>query len=456
MQVLGWQLAVMLLSLQAMQAGGARMQAGEARAVTFQQLMKIEGLAPYDSLEPWQKLWLQDVFPDDHPRVALELENVSQLESSGRYFPVYPNYHPVVHYPVPQRPVRWGIPPRHYTPTPKPDTGHPWSAGVSNEKKVGTGSFGDVYVSHFSCVSDDWHCAIKVPKVVARGAELQALTSEFKIQAQMAQATGLSISVLDTRERGGKVYSLLEAADGGDLDGFLRKVWPEGLAKQDDGKLVQVIFSQLNLAMMTMHNEKLVHRDLKPANIMINKKVCSNRAVVDTAAKWVQQGCALKITDYGLSCDMKKGCPNTIAGTPAYMSPRQFLGKTPHPSMDMWAVGVIFYNLLFNQSPYYGHTIEALRAQVVRDASEQSMSEPPDRRWVSWALGNKAFWEEAQDVLSHLLTRDVSQSGRYTAAQVWASKLCEPMRKAAVSADKAEISSPLRTLPTCVAALARA
>lgn len=390
-------------------------------------------------LEPWQEHWLQEVFPASgnavegsavskgthHQEPSVEASGADGLAQVAANITNAAGVHGSMQ--------------------------HPWSSVVKSEKAVGQGTFGVVYVSKFECNGRPWHCAIKVPKTRASSQELAMMKHEFQIQKLLAQQTGLSADVLDTVEQDRRVYALVEAADGGDLQNFMDKVWTGGLASQDGGELARVIFGQLTYAIAKMHQAGIVHRDLKPANVLINKYICSDKGRVDTAEKWIANGCATKITDFGLSCVVGKTCGGGAMGTPMYMAPRQWLGKVAHPSMDVWALGVIFYKLLFNVYPYkVGSSIEALKAEIMRDASEWSMHLSPTS-WWPWALTHQGYWMPAKEVLERTLVRTVrGEDARATAVDLWNSDYVKPTKDTVKQVDAQEMKSPLRTAPSCV------
>src|SRR5262249_10509275 len=109
-------------------------------------------------------------------------------------------------------------------------------------------------------------------------------------------------------------------------------------------------------ALQEAHHHRIIHRDLKPANIMI-----------DDAGQPV-------VMDFGLA---KPCLPLTtqltaagdVLGTPAYMSPEQIEGDVARigPGCDIYALGVIFYELLTGSVPFSGDLM-SLAMQVVTDA----------------------------------------------------------------------------------------
>src|SRR5438093_9934227 len=91
--------------------------------------------------------------------------------------------------------------------------------------------------------------------------------------------------------------------------------------------------------MAVAHQVGIVHRDLKPANVLIN-----------------QEG-LLKIVDFGVAAAQREGDTQLtktgyVIGSPKYMAPEQILGKKVDERADIYAVGVMLYEMLTGQPPY--------------------------------------------------------------------------------------------------------
>ncbi|WP_395840272.1 protein kinase [Cystobacter fuscus] len=98
------------------------------------------------------------------------------------------------------------------------------------------------------------------------------------------------------------------------------------------------------------HQHHIVHRDLKPSNVFITR-----------------QG-TVKLLDFGLAwlTEGPSALPHLpTAGTPAYMAPEQWRGQTVDERTDLWAAGIILYELLTGELPYPSMDLEELREQVL-------------------------------------------------------------------------------------------
>jgi WD40 repeat protein len=149
-------------------------------------------------------------------------------------------------------------------------------------------------------------------------------------------------------------YLVLEHVDGGSLK---KKLGGKPLAAMEAAALMLILARAVEVA----HAQGIVHRDLKPANVLI-----------------AADG-ALKITDFGLAKEVGGGASLTptgaTVGTPHYMAPEQARGRTDvGPSVDIYALGAILFEMLAGRPPFVGDTPMAILLQVL-DATP-----PPVRR----------------------------------------------------------------------------
>jgi len=101
------------------------------------------------------------------------------------------------------------------------------------------------------------------------------------------------------------------------------------------------IMNGVLVAILAAHRENIIHRDLKPSNIML------------------KPGYVPVIMDFGISrIDREVGitAAGELLGTPTYMSPDQFTGSSPDQRSDIYALGVIFYELFTGMLPFDGNT----------------------------------------------------------------------------------------------------
>ncbi len=151
--------------------------------------------------------------------------------------------------------------------------------------------------------------------------------------------------VFDIVELGGRAFVVMEYVDGEDLASLLRRIErlpPErGLA----------VARELCAGLAAIHDQGIVHRDLKPANVMLD---ASGR---------------VRITDFGLASEL--GGEGERSGTPAYMAPEQLRGEPPAPATDVYAFGLVCYEILSGQRVFAGGASGAIEAR------QRPLSLPP-------------------------------------------------------------------------------
>jgi WD40 repeat protein len=110
------------------------------------------------------------------------------------------------------------------------------------------------------------------------------------------------------------------------------------------------VITQLCAGLGFAHRHGVIHRDVKPSNIHVLPSGIVK--IVDFGIAWIEGGTTTTRT-------------GEVLGTPAYMAPEQFSGQAIDYRVDIWAVGVILYELLTGRKPFDAKTIGALIYQIV-------------------------------------------------------------------------------------------
>jgi serine/threonine-protein kinase len=127
-------------------------------------------------------------------------------------------------------------------------------------------------------------------------------------------------------------------------------------------------------AIAQAHALGIIHRDLKPANLFVTTRPDGSKSI--------------KVLDFGISkvsltgaspAEMSLTQTAAIMGSPTYMSPEQMrASRDVDPRADIWALGVILYELLTGQPPFVGGTMPELCASILKDAPEPLRGARPD------------------------------------------------------------------------------
>jgi eukaryotic-like serine/threonine-protein kinase len=240
-------------------------------------------------------------------------------------------------------------------------------------KRIGEGGMGRVYLGEH--VKMNRQCAIKVmsPALVNDAESASRFAREASNAARIIHPN--VAAVFDYGESDGLVYLVMEFVDGEPLSRLLAREAPFGLERAID--LARQIADGLGAA----HELGIVHRDLKPDNIMLVRRP-------DGAA-----GDHVKLLDFGiakLGDDAPKGAkPLTQAGiplgTPHYMSQEQSAGEPTDARTDLYAAGVILYEMLTGRPPFDAPSATQLLSLHMTAAPEPPRRVAPDQP-ISTAL----------------------------------------------------------------------
>lgn len=222
------------------------------------------------------------------------------------------------------------------------------------------------------------------------------------------------VKMLDAIEEDGNYYLVMEYVSGGDLNQLLEQGY---LAPE------QVVSMGIDLAdaLTRAHKLGIIHRDLKPANVLI--------ATDGT----------LRLTDFGIAHVVHQETVSEqdgLIGTIDYMAPESLSGEEAHQSMDIWAFGVMLYEMLTNQRPFN-------RSNITETLLAISYDPVPDIRDYCENLPH-----ELEDLIYRMLERDTHtriSSVRYIGAIL--EDIKEGRSTALKQTSRFESSSSLSILP---------
>ncbi|EKF31351.1 protein kinase, putative,serine/threonine-protein kinase Nek1, putative [Trypanosoma cruzi marinkellei] len=166
-------------------------------------------------------------------------------------------------------------------------------------------------------------------------------------------------------ENRNNLYIVMEYCDGGDLHAKVKL----GPMKEST---ILYYYSQVCLAMEYLHSRHILHRDIKAMNVFLMKNG------------------SVKLGDFGISTVLRNtmGMANTVCGTPYYFSPEICRNKPYNNKSDVWALGVLLYELATGKHPFDGNSMQQLMQRIVKGsyAPLPSHFSPEFRKMVDWCL----------------------------------------------------------------------
>jgi len=216
---------------------------------------------------------------------------------------------------------------------------------------IGKGGMATVYEARQ--VSLDRRVAIKVikPDLMDSAEFLERFQREARLLASLSHAHILKI--FDFGQFGSQVYLVMELLKGGSLADLIRN---GPLTVENTARFLEQIGSALDYA----HEQGIIHRDLKPQNVLFDDR--QNAFLTDFGiAKLLDS--ATRLTQSGL-----------MMGTPAYMAPEQWQGMTIDGRADIYALGIMLYEMLTGRLPFNADTPYGLMHQHVSEPPPPALS----------------------------------------------------------------------------------
>lgn len=233
------------------------------------------------------------------------------------------------------------------------------------ERVLGRGGFGVVY----EATRDGQSVALKLMRP-PEAQDKETPVKRFRREASLVQRIDHPnvVRFHDFGDFDGMLYCAMELLDGEDLHDRLA----------GDGRVEAKVALQIALdvldALGATHSEGIIHRDIKPANIFI------------------EASGDVKVLDYGIAAmpdadNETLTQAGTILGTPKYMPPETILGAEYFPASDVYALGLVVFEMLRGAPAFDGETFEILRAQVLKDPPiPETALLMPLGRWLYRAL----------------------------------------------------------------------
>jgi serine/threonine-protein kinase len=222
-------------------------------------------------------------------------------------------------------------------------------------RQIGRGAMGVVYEAFDSVI--ERRVALKMLRTdVFAPEQLAEVRARFKREAHSAGRLSHPniVTIFDYGEHEGAPYIAMDLMEGEELARSL-----EGGARMALPQVVRVM-EQLLAALAYAHHAGVVHRDIKPSNVFV-----------------LRDG-TLKVVDFGLARLETSNLTESgaVLGTPAYMSPEQFLGVPADARSDIFSAGVMLYQMLTGDRPFTGSPTTIMQKVLRQDPVEPSALNP--------------------------------------------------------------------------------
>jgi hypothetical protein len=232
------------------------------------------------------------------------------------------------------------------------------------ERTLGEGGMGVMAQAHH--IQLDQPVAIKFlrPEVLGNQQIVKRFLREAQAAVKLKSEHVCKVHDVGTLENGSP-YMVMEFMEGMELGALARE-----RGRLPPGEVVELVLQACE-ALAEAHALGIVHRDIKPSNLFVTRRP-------DCSA-------LLKVLDFGISktpanaeLDTELTSTQAVLGTPAYMSPEQMrTSKHVDARTDIWALGVVLYQLLEGRRPFPGRAYSELCLQVGIDPTPAMSTELP-------------------------------------------------------------------------------
>lgn len=204
---------------------------------------------------------------------------------------------------------------------------------------LGEGGMGEVYLGIHEKLGR--HAAIKVLHATVTDPGFKTrFFNEARLQASLHHPN--IATLYDFQEQNDQLFIFMEYVDGESLEDLITR-----RAFSTDETLS--VFAAICEAVGYIHRNGVVHRDIKSQNVKLTR---------DGVVKLLDFGIAKDATSHGLTQT------GGVIGTPNYLSPEQLEGTPATPQADVWALGVLFYEMLTGTLPFKGDTLPGLVLRI--------------------------------------------------------------------------------------------
>ncbi len=218
--------------------------------------------------------------------------------------------------------------------------------------RIGAGGMGEVWRARDTRLERDVALKVLPAAAVADEVARARLVREARTASKLNHPNVCTIH--EVGEADGQIFIAMELVEGETL---ADRLVGAALAPEEVVRIGQ----QLADALSHAHEHGVVHRDLKSANVILTP---------EGRAKVLDFGLAKKINikeseDATTLSQTTLTDAGTVAGTPAYMAPEQLRGQPADPRSDVWALGVVLYEMAAGRRPFRGHTGFEMTSEIL-------------------------------------------------------------------------------------------
>lgn len=232
------------------------------------------------------------------------------------------------------------------------------------ERTIGTGGMGVVVEATDTRLERRVAIKFLLPDYAEHGEAASRFMREARAAVKIKSDHTARVIDVGTMENGSP-YMVMEYLEGADLAQIIER---DGVLSVEDAALYII---QACEAVAEAHSHGIVHRDLKPANLFL--------------AQQPDGSLRIKVLDFGISkvadtaLDHSLTRTSSMMGSPLYMSPEQMRStRSVDLRTDIWALGVIFYEMVTGSLPFIANSVPELSAKVLLEAHEPLSSRRPD------------------------------------------------------------------------------
>ncbi len=229
--------------------------------------------------------------------------------------------------------------------------------------EIGRGGMSRVYLAHDRQFDEEVAIKTMINLAADSSEDAERLFREVQICRKISHPN--VVRVHDFGKIPGGIFVIMEHLGGRGLDEIIESEAPLPLER------AKMLLAEIAAALGEAHRLKVVHRDLKPGNVML---VGGRVKVLDFGIAHMNDGQSKHLTRAG-----------EVVGSPLYMSPEQIQGLPVDGTCDLYALGVIAYNLLSAREPFEADTATAVVFKHLHEPPPDILEHRPNlpKGWVA-------------------------------------------------------------------------